>query len=71
MDLANTNPIKCMDSDALYGHATRKWQMLPNRHIRAALWASNRDWLYIVAGCIVFIIGMKGLMDEKRSDCCT
>jgi uncharacterized membrane-anchored protein YitT (DUF2179 family) len=62
MDLAKTGPIKGINSNVLCCHATRIGQRLHIRNIRAALWASNSDLLYIIAGCIVFVIGMKALM---------
>jgi uncharacterized membrane-anchored protein YitT (DUF2179 family) len=62
MDLANTGPVKGIDSNALCCHGTHIWPRLHIRNIRTALWASNSDLLYIIAGCLVFVIGMKALM---------
>jgi uncharacterized membrane-anchored protein YitT (DUF2179 family) len=62
MDLAKTGTIKDFHSNEIYCRAA---YISPKQHIRSihvALRASYRDLLFIVSGCIVFIIGMKALM---------
>jgi uncharacterized membrane-anchored protein YitT (DUF2179 family) len=58
MDLVNTGPVKGIDGC----HEIRIRLRLYIKNIRTALWASNSDLLYIITGCIVFVIGMKALM---------
>ncbi len=62
MDLVNSGPTEGINSIGNYFRATIEVQGQHIRRIRTALWDSNYDLLYIIFGCIVFIIGMKALM---------
>jgi uncharacterized membrane-anchored protein YitT (DUF2179 family) len=62
MDLVNTRPIEGINSNRFYCRLTRTKLCQHISRIHTALRASSYDLLYIVSGCIVFVIGMKALM---------
>ncbi len=62
MDHVNTGPIEGINSNEFYYGASGIRQGLHISSICTALKTSNYDLLYIISGCIVFVIGMKALM---------